>query len=451
MNFNIKSLEDKIKDFVLLVHWRNPFIASAGTEKYIQIQVDTLKQSNVDSIVVFPVRKKICCTIFGWGVLVNKQFWGVYDEGRVIRLLQEVLKKTTCKGVIVHHLMWSDLTSLKNILSYTPEIIFYVHDYYSCCEQQNLMKNDECYCGDGGLHEKKCKDCKYFKTAESKKKATKQFFAAFERLTVIAPSETAANIWKQGYPEYSNCVKIIEHLTVNLKQRDNNETSRVKIQRDVLNVAFVGQGIKSKGWDIWSEALKELPEDVQAKYNFYHLGFAPKEYPYIRHMRVSIADDGPDAMIDALNKYEIDVAVLLSVVPETYSYTFFEALQSDCLIISTIKSGNIKNLVLKYQNGILINDNKEDFKNLLINYKELFSRLNIKPKVDVAICHNDEYLGLLKKINSRVLENKSIGYLSYLEANILNLLYKVRYFNYLFRKGYENEKLSYLKMDKEEK
>ena len=160
-------------NFCLLIHWRNPFIVSAGSEKYIQVQVAELEKNNIDTIVVFPVRKKIGITIFGWGMIVNKKFIGVYDEKIVIKLLHEALASHSCKGVMVHHLMWCNLQSLQKILSFSSEIIFYVHDYYSCCEQENLLKNNEYYCGDGALKDEKCGDCSFYKISIDKKEATK--------------------------------------------------------------------------------------------------------------------------------------------------------------------------------------------------------------------------------------------------------------------------------------
>lgn len=413
-------------DFCLLVHWRNPFIVSAGSEKYIQKQVDILKINRIDSVVIFPVTKKIGITIFGWGLLINKQFIGVYDERVIISSLHTLLKMRKCKGVLVHHLMLSDLESLRRILSFTDKILFYVHDFYSCCEQQNLLRNDEIYCGDSKINEQKCSDCKYYKASFEKKYKTELFFSSFREVQVIAPSIVAANIWKEAYPDYKDNIHVIDHLNVEARRIVNDKSDD---NDERLNVAFVGNGIKSKGWFIWNEALKELPDDIKNQYNFFHLGRVDKEYDYIKHIPVSVANEGANAMVRALQNNNIDVTVLVSLCPETYSYTFFEALEARCFVITTEISGNIKEKVMEFENGMVIKPDSGALKACFCNVYNL-KKLKIESNVyDVHISDNTSFLMFLKDIEindfdcGKIKRGKT--------AWIAHVLYRLRYKNKL--------------------
>ena len=101
-----------MNNFCIIVHYRNPFIASGGVEKYIRTQVDSLKGEKIDSLVIFPVRKKIGMTFEGWGVTINEFFLGIYDEKNLIQILGTVFEQHTCMGIFIHHLKWCNLDSL---------------------------------------------------------------------------------------------------------------------------------------------------------------------------------------------------------------------------------------------------------------------------------------------------------------------------------------------------
>ena len=57
-----------------------------------------------------------------------------------------------------------------------------------------------------------------------------------------------------------------------------------------------------------------------------------------------------------MEKDKIDIVMLLSNWPETYSYTMYEALAANCFILSNENSGNIEQNVRKEHWGIIYRD-----------------------------------------------------------------------------------------------
>jgi hypothetical protein len=64
-------------------------------------------------------------------------------------------------------------------------------------------------------------------------------------------------------------------------------------------------------------------------------------------------------MVDALVEHGIDVVLLWSIWPETYSFTFFEALAAGCFVITNRNSGNIQAQVRQWNCGRVFDTESE--------------------------------------------------------------------------------------------
>ena len=93
-------------------------------------------------------------------------------------------------------------------------------------------------------------------------------------------------------------------------------------------------------------------------------------------------------MVDALRKEPVDCVLLWSVWPETYSYTHYESFASNIFVITNRQSGKIAKQVEERGNGIVLNDEKELFRQLptserqrIFNEAQKLSRkLNLRVK-----------------------------------------------------------------------
>ncbi|WP_207649882.1 glycosyltransferase [Butyrivibrio proteoclasticus] len=381
----------------------------------------------MDSFVLFPVIKKIGIKISGWGLAFCGEFIGVFSEKRISSLIRNLMAREKCCGVFIHHLKWSNLDALQRILSFSKEIVFFVHDYYSCCFQTNLLKNDVAFCGDARLYASKCSDCVYYSKSLQMVEKIKWFLGTFNKVTVIAPSETAAGFWKEVFPMYAGNVRVEGHFRIS---NGIEQTVRKIPENGKLNVAFVGDGIHAKGADLWYNALDCLSEEVREKYNFYHMGSHSPNNKNIICVPIENALRGNDYMTQQLIQKKIDVAVLFSVVPETYSFTFFEALKARCFVITNGLSGNIAKLVKENRNGIIIEPDTDSLVKVLSDISELkkmvgeyYKRASFR---QIILEHNDAYKECFKYVEMPQEYGMNIPN-DISTAWIADVLYRIRY------------------------
>lgn len=423
------DLHNKSGKFTLHICNMNPYIYDSGTEKYIVAQVDELQKKEIKSIILFPVLKghgKV--SLRAWGVVTDRKLKRMISYGDVIAYINDALRDNECVGVFVHGLMYADLNELYGIISFRENVIIFLHDYYSCCIQFNLLKNGINYCGSGRLYKDKCEECKYYNKSKKRKEQIIGLFRKIRKPYFIAPSEIVKQIWIDVYPEYTDYVAVIGHTTPVGRYEGNNNYLNLN---DKLKIAFVGRDHPNKGYLLWEKALSIMPiSDLNVE--LYHFGKASKRIDGVKNIEINITKDGADAMTNALRKHEISVVLLLSICPETYSYTYFEAMAANCFIIANRMSGNIAEQVKKNQNGIVIENTVEALAEVLQNTKELVKSINrFRSSEYVApetMKNNTEYMELLKsESNDSIKQNERVFLPRRINAMLCKKLYLWRH------------------------
>lgn len=131
-----------------------------------------------------------------------------------------------------------------------------------------------------------------------------------------------------------------------------------------IRVAFLGHTASHKGWNAFIDVVEKCANDN--RYEFYHLGAGTKSLKRVTFEHASVAEDGPTAMLDKLKAAEIDVVLLWSIWPETFSFVVHEALAAGCAVITSKHSGNIASLLKNSRNGEVLDDEGA----LLRNFEE---------------------------------------------------------------------------------
>lgn len=380
------------KSVLVLTH-SDYLITDAGVEKVIQGQQKLFLKNKINFIVVYPLRKDI--NIFGWvhsttlsdyGLIVNGKNLGKIQHDQ----LQEIIKLDGLLAVIVHELV----TFKKNekLLEFFDkikcQIYYFVHDYAMVCYNHVLMRNNKEFCGTAPLSFEKCKNCRFYLEGKLNEKWQKKFVERYPDIVYLFPSAVVREIWQNTF-QAKNELKIV----TNTKFGEETEKYSDRGKNSKIRIAFIGYGRVEKGWETWKKLCQKYDKD----YDLYILGDGDCE-GNVKKIPVSVAKDGPNAMIDTIRKNQIDIAFLWSTVPETYSYTFFESYVSGCFIVTNKYSGNICQMTEQYQCGRVFEDEESLFEYLDTYEKVCASIETMHHNIEhpTKLENNDEIFSLVR-------------------------------------------------------
>ena len=424
------SKQSENKRYVILFNHENPYIGRGGTERYIVDQAVLYKNQEVDVLVLFPLDLRAILGIpfvHGWGVVENSCFRGIKSVRQVIELINAYNREKECAGVYIHNIIDLDIDELDAFISFRKKVTLFVHDFCTCCKQINLRKNLENFCGDSLLYDEKCSDCRFYEKSKKLHAELEAFFAKIPVLRVIAPSESAARLWAESYPDYKENVEIIPHLIPEGVWRD--ERGEIKPE-DKIHIAFVGSAIPQKGWNTFADAVAMLQKTQKVRgIELYYLGQSRKTTEGVIQVYVSTHEKGDHAMIDALRMNRIDAVILFSNCPETYSFTYYESLAANCFVITNKLSGNIAHETKKRGNGVVIENSSRDLADLLSDPDLLRESINaFRAKCTTApLAYSSQIQATIETDDEPVTGIRQDCKSSRLSAFNANLAYRIRY------------------------
>lgn len=397
--------------YIITVSYGDYTFGSGGTDKVILSQQQILNNAGYNVISISPFKN---CNF--WDVLINGRFDGVYSNSRFISLLSSI-NDCRLSAIILHHLKDVNIDLLADILDYCDvPVFYYLHDYYTICPFSGLIQEDGTFCGNGFPSENKCVGCSYCKQSIKLSKKIQLLIKKYSnRITFITPSEAAKEVWAKDYPEYRDKVKVIYHQELQGEYRSNNAILQ---DSEPIRIAFVGYQKPLKGWKEFKDATTKANQ-LGLNEQFYQFGWGEEKFPYIEQVDVDFKKS-ITAMTDSLRERAIHVAVLWSLWPETYAYTYYEALAANCFVITNENSGNICAQVEERNNGIVVRDLSE----ILCDESKLRKLVNdFRADEHVApneLIENEEFLSLIPDTDwhpKRV--RKVVDY-----SNVLTLLKK---------------------------
>lgn len=275
--------------------------------------------------------------------------------------------------IIIHHLMGFNLEFVKMLLNEfgNNQGRFWIHDHFSICPSFYLLRNDIENCNAPDLNSNACMICRYVDARKVHREAMQSLFAD-NKFEVIAPSNYALNIWKDNFFPRGLPGTVFPHAKViwteSLPKSDFNHSIRI---------AFVGFPVYHKGWETWLSLTSKYSKNTRFKF-FLFSNRAGKSGNYSR-VKTTVTNRDRDAMVNNLKSNHIDVVVLWSICPETFSFTLYESLAAGCYIITNKNSGNIKDYILANPRKGIVLDNdeqlyefllKEDFRVRLERFQE---------------------------------------------------------------------------------
>jgi len=144
-----------------------------------------------------------------------------------------------------------------------------------------------------------------------------------------------------------------------------------------MNIAFIGNFSQKKGsWE-----FSKLVEKLKNQHNWYIFGYIgdTKSFNKIKkYIKYSQSYENGQ-LPELLKKYKIEIGLILSIWPETYSKTFFEVLKQSIPVIALNQIGFPKHIFPNYP--LFTNTNKLD---------KLIKKLEDKKnRIEILILIND--------------------------------------------------------------
>jgi hypothetical protein len=225
---------------------------------------------------------------------------------------------------------------------------FWTHDFASLCAGYHLMRNDVEDCGAPPPESAACGICVY---GPSRQRHLVEHGRLFDRLdlTVVSPSQPTLDLWRASWSFAAKAEVVLPHAAL----VDRGPAPETPADRP-LRIAFLGMPVAHKGWPIFENLVERHAEDP--RYSFLHLGGrTPGGLPVEFH-KVTVTDDDPRAMQDAVARLEVDVALIWPICRETFSFTAYEAVGAGAAVVTGPDSGNVAAFVETSGHGLVLPD-----------------------------------------------------------------------------------------------
>ncbi|WP_068775057.1 sulfotransferase [Paenibacillus sp. FJAT-26967] len=342
------------KQYALVFSHTNYLESMGGTEKYIYEQASYLSQNNAGIIQIYPGQSYSLLHTKEdtfYGVVVSDQFIGFYSVREIVEWLSRIHKQLT--EIYTHHLLnWQirDYTALLQNVEESGVIphTFFMHDFFALCSSYHMMYQpkirqsiieakerrsciaDVAAAGTGAVI---CQSCTHGIALEEWRKALRPVLHQSDR--IVVPSDFVKETVAALYPDITDKIRVRGHLifdkqTIIYKPRPENRKIRL---------AFLGYKMENKGWLLWERLYKD--EALGRLYEFHHIGSQEKYADQVAVHRYSFLREGRMGAPDLLIAQEIDLVLLWSIVPESYSYTLQESIAAGVPVLTSPLSGNI--------------------------------------------------------------------------------------------------------------
>jgi hypothetical protein len=352
------------RDFILSLSHDNYTQVTGGVQLCLKIEQTALEQQGAVYLQLHPFQplpvlareasaKKLLLNI----VVDGKEF-GVMPVAAIAQALAQVKDKGAAFRMVIHSLLGHSIEGvlLLHQAMHRPQAFFWLHDYFSLCPQVNLLRNEIDYCHVPAAASPACGICIYGEERRAHQEQMRRLFTSIP-FTVVSPSRYALELWQEKTDlPYQ---KAVTHAHLRMKRRPSSSSrpGGGKTGSDAMKIAFLGHPVLHKGWHCFKELVREfaaLPE-----YRFHHFGTQDTGDRAIRSHRVSVIDDGENAMIEALEQEKIDVVLLWSICPETFCFTAHEAIAAGAYLVTCASSGNVTRLIADADAGIVLESEAE--------------------------------------------------------------------------------------------
>jgi len=354
-----------------------------GTEFHVKDLLDNNNDIHIHTFVLISTRKRL---------ILKRQISGQWEEylfelnsslevntfsnREYKEILERIILTFNINLIHIHHLMRHTFDCINIGNEYNIPVFITLHDYYLICPKVNLLDEEFNYCIDTRSDDK-CRNCIKssfgFDTYFLKKwrEEVLKILPKFSR--IIVPSASAKEIFEREYN--------LDNITVIEHGMNENKAEVIvrhkKIQDDTFNVAFIGGLAPNKGSGvIYNMILNNSESDIR----WYLIGEIGDQRLNLmeRNDVIKFGMYSRENIKEILQSNKIDMVCILSIWPETYSYTLSEAWIAGLPVVGS-GLGAIKERIESTGAGVIVQD--FDSKKILRRIYEY--RKNVKEQEDI--------------------------------------------------------------------
>jgi glycosyltransferase involved in cell wall biosynthesis len=278
------------------------------------------------------------------------------------RIFEEIVQELGIESVVVSSLIGHSLDTLRSGLA----TAYVCHDYYPFCPALHIHFGGICHrCPASRLErcrlENPLEDIFHRGDPEEWLALRHDFLAALREpgVRVVAPSPSVARNYRRLAPELADLpFQPIEHgsgaadlLPVRARRRTRPSTAGDDRR---LRVVVLGRLSIGKGGDLFERLLPQLGGEIE----FHLVGCGARMAARTpRGVRV-VADYEPAELAGLLDRIEPDLALLLSIVPETFSFTLSECFAAGIPPLAT-RIGSFEDRIVEGVTGFLVEPSEQ--------------------------------------------------------------------------------------------
>lgn len=341
---------------------------TAGGESHILDLLHGIESNEVNNVIpyiLYPCKEQLC--VLDYKNNKEYEYEGSSSMGDIFR--DDIINKSFRKIItelsidIVHfqNFQTLPLSIIKVAKEQGKKVVMTVHDYFLWCDNFTLLspnnhKNRLSFC----FFEKSPDICSLCLKALGYQPSSSEYIQERRRYIDILLGMVDKFIFPTEYPKsvllslYDSVAtakcEVIEH-GIDSSLIQNGGGDYYKVGNRNLNIAFLGAFRKAKGSDVFVELLNYFKDEGDI--NFFIYGRI-EDYIQFSHKNLFVIGEYMrDKIPFLLKEREIDLILLLSPWPETYSYTLTEAIVSGIPVIAT-DLGALRERGSKYFVGWLV-------------------------------------------------------------------------------------------------
>lgn len=323
-------------------------------------------------------------------VIEEIQFYSIDYE----KMMKEIIKDYGISYIHVHHLMGHCFSLVDVCEKSNIKYAITLHDYYLIEAKVGVIEK-----------EVGSKNNEEIDLNEWRKNSKRLLRGASE---IFVPSNYVKDVFQKFFKLKK--ISVIEH-GVNLKKM-----KKTWDLGDTWNIAFVGVMCPHKGIKVLEGLVKNAPNNL----NVHLFGTLPPEKKYGRRF-INHGQYDRDDLPKLFEENKIDLVCILSLWPETYSYTATEAIASGIPVVSfdlgaikeRIEKNNLGFTISYTEDGAVVTEKVCEILNNKKRYAEVVESIN-NYKVKTVSVMGIEYKRIynkyarVKKINNKLIQTKMI-------------------------------------------